>query len=159
MTGHVQRDCSHPKVPGTWQYPTASAFLGAEPPSPAWHLPLCTLPSICLLLSMETAVYRFSVNCILQEEIGLVFAVGNAWRIVKGSQVAGLTFTSVQEAAREPEQRHYRRLRPPVISRLHLATPGAPSSIIDHCLVPTPPSPTTSCQRGLLADKQVLSVS
>ncbi|EPY78787.1 complement component C8 beta chain precursor [Camelus ferus] len=64
---------------------------------------------------------------------------------------------SSREAAREPKQRHYRRLRPPVISRLHLATPGAPSSIIDHCLVPTPPSPTTSCQRGLLADKQVLS--
>ena len=76
--------------------------------------------------------------------MGLAFTAGNSWRTVKGKQVAVLTFTSVQEAASKPGHSHYRRLRPAVISCLHLVTPGAPSSITGQCLVPIPPSSTTS---------------
>lgn len=89
--------------------------------------------------------------------MGLAFTAGNSWRTVKGKQVAVLTFTSVQEAASKPGHSHYRRLRPAVISCLHLVTPGAPSSITGHCLVPIPPSSTTSRQRGLLVNKPVCS--
>lgn len=100
-------------------------------------------------------------DCILQkgkrDEIGVAFAARNSWRFVKGSQVADLTFPSVQGAAPEPRHSHYLWLHPPVILRLHLATPGVPSSIIGHCLVSTPPSPTTSCQTGLLVNKPVCS--
>lgn len=82
---------------------------------------------------------------------------GECLEAFRGSQVAGLTFTPVQEAAPEPGCSHYPWLCPSVISRLHLATPGVPSSITDHCLVPPPPSPTTSCQTGLLVNKPVCS--
>lgn len=73
--------------------------------------------------------------------MGIAFAVGNSWRIVKEMQVAGLTFTSVQETAPEPGHCHYPWRHPPVISRLHLATPGVPSSITGPRPVSTPPSP------------------
>lgn len=89
--------------------------------------------------------------------MGLAFTAGNSWRTVKGKQVAGLTFTSVQEAASEPGHSHYWSLQPAVISCLHLVTPGAPSSITSHCLVPIPSSSTTSRQRGLLVNKPVCS--
>lgn len=88
---------------------------------------------------------------------GTCLCSSESWRIVKGSQEAGLTFTSVQEAAPEPRHSHHRRLRPPVTSRLYLATPGAPSSVTERCLVSSPPSPTTSRRRGLLVNKPVCS--
>lgn len=126
---------------------------------------MATLRCLPLLGCWTSPAWQLSLvehgDCILQkgrgEESGLAFAAGNSWRIVKRSQVAGLTFTSVQEAAPEPQHCCYQRPWPPVILRLHLATPGAPSSITGHCLVPTPPSPIPSCPRGFLVNKPVCS--
>lgn len=141
----MQKDSCHPKVPGPWQMLHRLSIFVCWTNHPCQHLP----PS-------EHA------HCILQkgkgEEIGVAFAVGNSWRIVKGSQVAGLTFTPVQEASPEPGRSHYRRLLPPVISRLHLATPGVPSSITGHCLVSTPPSPPPPARQGSLLISQFVHI-
>lgn len=48
MMRYMQRDCSHPSVPGTWRHSGAFLFLDAGP----------ALPGSCLLLSMEIAFYR-----------------------------------------------------------------------------------------------------
>lgn len=138
-------------------------------PRRAWHMvgaQLLSYPRVldnqpCLIsafYSLTTPSFTRLHFTERREEMGTVFAVGNSWSVVKGSQVAGLTFTFVQEAAPVVGCSHYQWLCPPVISRLHLATPGVPSSIIDHCLVSRPPSPTTSATRASLLISQFVHI-
>lgn len=112
---------------------------------------LClTLPSLSLFEQVDCILQKRTRNrdCVCSGEfLGDCQRESSGWSDIH--LCAGGCSTELRRS-------HYQWLCPLVISCLHLATPGVPSSITDHCLGPTP-SPTTSCQMGLLVNKPVCS--